>query len=98
MPDKWQFYAFTVHATHQFVVIMKELQGMGDAWLYVSMGTYPTLAAFNAADRNTRNDYHRISFRFHVLYNSTFYIGIYGNPNSLRPTSPFKITAYQVPF
>jgi len=93
----WTYYQFKAENTHQFVVVVKEMNSTGMLSLYVSQGSSPTLDHFTAVDQN-RLEYHRISLKFTVKYSSSFSFGVYGKPNPLRTQVPFMITAYQVPF
>jgi hypothetical protein len=93
---QYQWRYFTVSSNSSAMLVsMRETETRGFLWLFMSQSGYPTLDAFEIADRETNTDFHEVHSVFETPEVRIFYIGVYGNPFGNRGDdgAPFSITS-----
>jgi hypothetical protein len=94
--NEWKYYKFTATAS-SIQALVKETTTRGQVWLFVSMATAPSLAAYDYADQTLNSGLHKVSVSIASSRQQTYYIGVYGNPFA-EHTVNFQLAAWAPPF
>lgn len=94
--NEWQYYSFTATSS-AIQALLKEKTTRGQLWLFISIASAPSLAAYDYADQALNTPLHKVSVNLATSRQQTYIVGVYGNPYAEHAVT-YDVAAWATPF
>ena len=89
--NSWSFFALNLQNSSSLSISLKEMNTIGNLWLYVSKGRMPDSRNFDYSLLETTNQYHHLNIVLQNQQTDSYVIGVYADPFATTGPIPFTL-------